>query len=175
MISDLLKAKVLIAVAEGATYSEAAKHNGLNDTQGRTAVVKICQMLKLSSDLTDIKANPALYLASAQKIANTPRYALRGELRKQLEQILRLRSQDELTPEYLSNFSATTLLDNEISTIALADIQEWLVNNGTSLKRGKLMATDMHSVKTALWVLDAFGFNVKDVLSQFSSLSNEGG
>jgi hypothetical protein len=173
MILDSIKAKVLIDVAEGATYAEAAQNNNLKVTQIRHAVEKVCRILKLPSELSDIRTNPNTYIEAAKTITEAPKYALRGELRKSLETVLRMRSSDQLTPAYLSKFTASSLLNIGISMISLAEIQEWMANNETSLKHGELDSKALNASKMALWVLDAFGFDVQRVHSELNRICKE--
>lgn len=171
MLSDKLKAKVLAAVAGGSSLSDAARANDLTPGQGRDAVSRLCRNFKLSPDISDIRANPKTYLELASRITSDPRHALRKELRSRIQRLLQLRSIDELTQKYISNLTAAMVLETGITEIGLAEIQEWLVDNGASLK---LQAPSKHehmvSVKRAIFLLDSFGFDTTMVSSQLKGL-----
>jgi len=84
---------------------------------------------------------------------------------------LKLRSTDELTPQYVSNISAETLLSNGFTETGLVEIQEWLLANGLSCKR-KLPEKDeyLRTIKKAIVLLDAFGLDVSHAKEQLKNL-----
>ena len=171
MISDILKAKVLMSVARGSSVSGSARANGLTPRQGRDAISRLCRTFRLPSDISEIQANPQPYLLAASEIGNTPKYALRKELRVRLQRHLKLRSADELTPKYISNLTSEMILEAGITAGALADIQEWLTQNGISLTQ-KAPSSDVHMqlVKRAIFLLASFGFDVEASKTQLSGL-----
>jgi hypothetical protein len=167
VIPDTVKANVLMAVAGGSSVSEAARANGITPNQGRESISRLCRSLKLSSDVSEIRAHPKKYIESASKVAGDPKYALSKGLREKMQRLLRLRPPAELTPRYLSNITAEALLSVGITPGALADIQGWMLDNGTALKRrapAGVQYTQM--AKRALLLLDAFGFDVAKAASQ---------
>ncbi|ELL4312300.1 hypothetical protein QFP33_001602 [Pseudomonas aeruginosa] len=170
MITDAKKAKILLSVAGGMTVPEAARANDVKPAQARASISRICRNAKLSPEIIDIHANPKKYIDLATKITVDPAYALRKALREQLIDILRLRSPDELTPKYVSNITAEILLKNGITGVAVAEIQEWLMDNNTELKRQA--PTSEENIKLArrsALLLTAFGFNVAEVIDLLNS------
>lgn len=171
MPPDTVKAKVLAAVANGSSVSDAAREHGLTPNQGRDAVARLCRDFRLPADIGEIQTNPKKYLDSASKVAMNPHYALRKNLRGELQYRLQLQSVDELTPKYVSNLTATMLLDSGITETGVADIQEWLFENGTTLKRQAPISHEhMTSVKRAIFLLNSFGFDTTEASSQLSAL-----
>jgi hypothetical protein len=161
MISDMTKANILIAIAEGQSVADAAKSYGLSYAQARGALPRFCQHLKLRWDLEDIRAKPKKYIDAAEAIVSSPKNELRRILRNDLVLQLKLRSPDELTPQYISNITAETLLSHGVTETGLVEIQEWLLTNGLSCKRKLPEAKEyMRAVQKAIILLDAFGLDV---------------
>lgn len=171
MIPDTAKANILIAIARGQSVANAAKANGFNVAQARGALPRLCRDLKLRWDLEEIRTNPQRYIDAATVVATVPKNALRRLLRDDLVTQLRLRSPDELTPQYVSNLTAETLLLNGVTETALVEIQEWLLANGLSCKR-KLPETDeyMRTIQKAIILLDAFGLDLSAAKTQMKNL-----
>lgn len=171
MISDMIKANILIAIARGQSVADAAQTNGLTYAQARGALLRLCRDLKLPWDLEEIQANPKKYIDAATAVIAVPKNALRKVLRNVLVFQLKLRSPDELTPQYVSNITAEALLSNGVTETALVEIQEWLLANGLSCKR-KLPETDgyMRTVQKAIILLDAFGLDVSHPKAQLKNL-----
>src|SRR5690606_24489450 len=155
------KANILIAIARGQSVAKAAQANGFTAAQARGALPRLCRDLKLRWDLEEIRANPQKYIDAATTVAADPKYALRKVLRNDLVFQLKLRSPDELTPQYVSNITAETLLSNGVTEVGLVEIQEWLLANGLSCKR-KLPESDeyVRMIEKAIILLDAFGLDV---------------
>lgn len=174
MISDMTKANILIAIAGGQSVAEAAKPYGLSYVQARGTLPRFCQHLKLRWDLEEIRANPKKYIDVAIAIVASPKNALRRVLRNDLVFLLKLRSADELTPQYVSNITAETLLSHGVTETGLVEIQEWLVANGLSCKR-KLPETDeyMRVVRKAITLLDAFGLDVSQLKAQHKAIDEQ--
>jgi hypothetical protein len=171
MISDMTKSNILIAIAKGQSVAEAAKSYGLSYAQARGVLPRFCNHLKLRWDLEEIRANPKKYIDAAIAIASSPKNALRRVLRNDLVFQLKLRSPDELTPEYVSNITAETLLSHGVTETGLVEIQEWLLANGLSCKR-KFPETDEHMrvVQKAIILLDAFGLDVSHPRAQLKTI-----
>lgn len=172
MISDITKANILIAIAEGQSVADAAKCYGLSCAQARGALPRFCRHVKLRWDLEDIRANPKKYIDAAVAVISSPKNALRRVLRNDLVAHLKLRSPDELTPRYVSNITAETLLSHGISETGFVEVQEWLLANGLSCKR-KLPETDeyMRAVQKAIILLDAFGLDVSLPKAQLKTIT----
>ncbi|QEY15326.1 hypothetical protein D0C16_04650 [Cellvibrio sp. KY-GH-1] len=171
MISDVTKANILIAIAEGQSVADAAKCYGLNSAQARGALPRFCRHLKLRWDLEEIRANPKKYIDAAIAIISSPKNALRRVLRNDLVVQLKLRSPDELTPQYVSNITAEALLSHGVTETGLVEVQEWLLANELSCKR-KLPEKDeyLRTVKKAITLLDAFGLDVSCAKAQLSAI-----
>ena len=119
MTSEPLKAQILLAVAGGASLSDAARTHGVSVARAKQAIRSLCRSLKLSSEISDIKNSASLYVKPAQHIVDDPKYALRRKLREQLETVLLLKSSDELRVGYLSQISASTMIDARVTPIAV--------------------------------------------------------
>lgn len=171
MISDITKANTLIAIARGQSVAEAAKANGLTYAQARGMLPRFCSGLKLRWDLEEVRANPQRYIDAATAVVAAPKNALRKVLRTNLVCQLKLRSSDDLTPQYVSNITAATLLSNGFTETALVEIQEWLLANGLSCKR-KFPETDeyIRTVQKAITLLDAFGFDISIPTAQLKNI-----
>lgn len=171
MISDMTKANILIAIAGGQSVAEAAKPYGLSYAQARGTLPQFCQHLKLRWDLQEIRANPKKYIDVAIVIVASPKNALRRVLRNDLVFLLKLRSADELTPPYVSNITAETLLSHVVTETGLVEIQEWMLANGLSCKR-KLPEKNeyMRAVQKAIILLDAFGLDVSLLRAQLKTI-----
>jgi hypothetical protein len=173
MIPDTAKANILIAIARGQSVTNAAQTNGFTAAQARGALPRLCRDLKLKWDLEEIRANPQKYIDAATAVAAVPKNALRRVLRDDLVIRLKLRSPDELTPQYVSNITAETLLLNGVTETALVEIQEWLLANSLSCKR-KLPETDEHmrTIQRAIILLDAFGLDLSIPKTQLKTLGD---
>jgi hypothetical protein len=171
MISDMTKANILIAIACGQSVAEAAKPYGLSYAQAIGTLPRFCQHLKLRWDLQEIRANPKKYIDVAIVIVASPKNALRRVLRNDLVFLLKLRSADELTPQYVSNITAETLLSHVVTETGLVEIQEWMLANGLSCKR-KLPEKNeyMRAVQKAIILLDAFGLDVSLLRAQLKTI-----
>lgn len=161
MTSEPLKAQILLAVAGGASLSDAARTHGVSVARAKQAIRSLCRSLKLSSEISDIQQSASLYAKPAQQIVDDPKYALRRKLREQLETVLLLKSSDELRVGYLSQISASTLIDAGLTPIAVAEVQEWLVNQGSTLKRCVPDEKQLAMLKQSAFFLHAFGLNVE--------------
>lgn len=170
MITDHLKAKVLASVADGLSVSEAAALHGIDVSQARSGIARVCRDSKLPSEVPKIHANPRPYKKAAERVISTPRYGLRKALRNDMEYCLRLQSADQIEPGYISNLTAAMILDAGITDVGLAEIQEWMAGYGASLKK-KAPIDNEHLVlvRRAMYVLDSFGIDVEDAKRQIES------
>jgi hypothetical protein len=85
-----------------------------------------------------------------------------------------LKNAEDLTPQYLENISAAQLRNAGLTMVAVAETQQWLMNNGVSLKRKPPKSTaEIQAVKRAIATLDAFQFGIENVQSQLNFLENE--
>ena len=171
MISDMTKANILIAIAKGQSVAEAAKPYGLSYAQARGALSRFCPHIKLRWDLEEIRANPKKYIDAALAIIASPKNALRRVLRDDLVFQLKLRSPNELTPQYVSNITAETLLSHGVTETGLVEIQEWLLANGLSCKRKFPEKNEyMRAVQKAIILLDAFALDVSHLRAQLKTI-----
>lgn len=178
MISEAKKAKVLLAVAEGQTLAAAAKANGLSPGRGRDALARICRKLGLACTVDEVRANPDVYRDAARRIIDDPGNALRKDLREKLVRYLKLRSADDLTPHYVSNLTASSMLAAGLTHGAVAELQAWLLASGTRFKRqAPREGEETQAAVRAVLLLDAFGFDVnaaRAALGELDSSEREG-
>ncbi|MBO9661426.1 hypothetical protein [Dokdonella sp.] len=175
MISDMMKARVLLAVAEGQSLASAAEANGLSPSRGRDALNRLCRKLRMPGHVAEIHANGQVYRDAALKIIHDPKHALRRGLRDKLVRFLELRSAEDLTPGYVSNMTAPFMLDVGFSRDAVSEIQEWLLANGTRFKRQAPKAgTQTQTATSAALLLDAFGFDVIAAKAALDELKSSG-
>jgi hypothetical protein len=178
VISDIVKAKLLLSVANGMSLTEAARVHGVKSTQAQHGIRTICRSGGrghwISSDVSDIRADPTKYVDFASHIISNSKYALRRALQEKLTRILKPSLPDELTPKYLSNFTAQMLIESGFSSGVISEIQEWLVSNGTTLKRQSLSDDESFKLaKQAAFLLSAFGFKVDQIIASLSDADNQ--
>ena len=93
----------------------------------------------------------------------------RNVLVHKLVQILKLKDEKELTPQYLSNFTASQLTSVGITPVAIVEIQEWLSHFKLSLKiKAPQNEDDVKKVKQAIAVLEVFQFDTRAVNEQLT-------
>ncbi len=140
----------------------AAEANGLSPGQGRDAVVRICRKLGLASDVAEIHANRKTYQDAAQRIIDDPKQGLKKDLQDKLVQCLKLIKPDDLTPRYVSNLTASSMLSAGLTQHAVADIQAWLLAHGVRFKpQAPKEGNETQAAVRAVLLLDAFGIDVK--------------
>lgn len=176
MNSNAREAKILTAVANGATLVKAGASLGISSTRTKDLLNKICRKLKMSSAIKDIKASPNKYLKKLDEL-NTeeskkePHLYLRSTLVSKLKSILKLNSASDLTPKYLSNITASQLINRGVSIIAITELQEWLSRYSLSLKKCPPEGeAEIKEVRRAIALLDAFYFDTTTIKSQLSFL-----
>jgi len=164
---------VLRAVAEGKTLAEAGKSIGVSGGGARQLLSKICRELKLSPDISEIRRCKDEYLQQIGALENNPVSQLNPKIAENLANALLLKKADDLPPKYLSNISASQLLNAKQTLVAVAEAQEWLIRNGTSLKRHPPENNvEMQAVRRAIATLDAFQFDTAIVRAQLQYLQN---
>jgi hypothetical protein len=100
-----------------------------------------------------------------------PVLQLNHKIAYSLADALRLKQIEELTPKYLSNISAAQLLSAGVSIVAVSEAQQWLLKNGTSLKRRPPEGNvEIQAIQRAIATLDAFYFDTERIRSQFNFL-----
>jgi hypothetical protein len=82
-----------------------------------------------------------------------------------------VRSLSELSPKYISNISASQLLESGLTFVAVGELQAWLVGHQLSLKRSPPQSPgEVKAVKHAIEILDAFHFDTNLVRKQLAVL-----
>ncbi|WP_333905529.1 hypothetical protein [Delftia acidovorans] len=176
MISNLTKASVLRSVIAGCTLAQAGRAEKLSTERARTALNRICELLHLPNDLAAIHAEPQLYLESLAHFESLPQFELRTPLVAKLKQVLGLRSSRQLTPAVLAQVSASQLINQGVSIIALADLQEWLLKHDLSLMHGPpITDIDFREARKAIALLDAFDFDTESLEWQMNHLARKRG
>lgn len=166
--------KVLRAVAEGRTLKEAGAAVGVGGNAARGMLYRICRELRLPSSLSDIRNNKEACLAALGVSEDHPVIELNSKIAYSLQEALRLKTAEEVAPKYVSNLSASQLLANGLTPTAVSDIQCWLVQHGTSLRRkAPEEGAETTLVRRAIDLLDAFHFDTKKVQEQFDHLISE--
>ena len=87
-----------------------------------------------------------------------------------------LRSSRQLTPAVLAQVSASQLINQGVSIIALADLQEWLLKHDLSLMHGPpITDIDFREARKAIALLDAFDFDTESLEWQMNHLARKRG
>jgi len=175
MVPNSKKAEILRAVAGGANLKEAADSLGIDSgSRARDLLSRLCREMKMPDSVKDIQANPRAYLDKIDEMARSPRFELRRDLVKRLMQVLRVRDALEITPQYLSNITASQLLQNGLTTVAIAELQEWLSKHDLSLKkRAPESDQEVKEVRRALALLEAFHLDTENARRQLSHLLSD--
>lgn len=172
MISNLTKANVLRSVIAGCSVAQAGKVEKLGTERARTALNRICELLNLPNDLDAIHAEPDLYLESLAHFESLPQFELRTPLVAKLRQVLGLRSCRQLTPAMLAQVTASQLINQGISIVALADLQQWLLKHDLSLRHSPpVTEVDFREARKAIALLDAFDFDTESLEWQMNHLA----
>ena len=174
MISNLTKARVLRSIIAGCTLAQAGRAEKLSTERARTALNRICELLHLPNDLAAIHAEPDLYLESLVHFEGLPQFELRTPLVAKLKQVLGLRSSRQLTPAMLAQVSASQLINQGVSIIALTDLQEWLLKHDLSLRHSPpITDIDFREARKAIALLDAFDFDTESLEWQMNHLARK--
>jgi len=175
MIANDRRAAMLKCVAEGGTLKEAGATASISAGRVRQLLANLCRELKLPFSVDGIRADPEKYLGRLEEFKKRPQFELRKALVNDLLFKLNLKTEAELTPKYVSNISASQLLSNRVSLVAVTEIQEWLSKHGLSLKR-RPPETDQEitEVKRAIALLDVYHFDTAILREQLQHLENEG-
>jgi|GEM_PF-1295939 len=169
--SNARGAIVLRAIAEGKTLNDAGKSIGVSGNRASQLLYRICRELDLPSEIADIRRHKEECVKKIEGLENSTLAELHPKIAENLARVLRLGKVEDLTPEYLSNLSASQLLTANLTLVAVAEAQEWLVKNGTSLKRRPPEGNvEMQAVQRAISTLDAFQFDTTLVRSQLQFL-----
>lgn len=174
MVPNSRKAEILKAVASGASLKEAADSAGISGSRARDLLSRICREMQMPDSVKDIQANPCAYLDKIDEMARSPRFELRRDLVKRLMQALRVRDVLEITPQYVSNITASQLLQHGITTLAITELQDWLSGHGLSLKKcAPKSDQEVKEVRRALALLEVFHFDTENARRQLSHLLSD--
>lgn len=174
MITGTQKAAVLRAVIGGASLPEAARSIGIKPTQAHSALKTLCRRFRLMDEVADIRADPARYEAALVAFEASPEIGLGRALADKLTEVLQLPPQELLTPRYVSNITASQLLENGLTQVNVHAIETWLIGNGLGLKRAA-PSTDkeLEEVKKWLSLLGAYGFDKSAAQRQLDHLLSQ--
>lgn len=176
MRSNASAKSVLRAVADGKTLTEAGTSIGVGVGRARQLLNKICRELKLPNGVSEIRRHKEEYFQLIGKLENSALIQINPKIAENLARALGLKKLDDLTPKYLSNISAAQLLNVNLTLVAVAEAQEWLVRHGMSLKRRPPEnGVELQAVQRAISTLDAFQFDTSLVRSQFCHLQGSNG
>lgn len=171
MTPNSRKVKVLEIVSNGGTLSDAGKAIGVTGKRARDLLTRLCREIKMPNSLDDIRKKKQDYLDEVEKLKKTPRIELRKSLVYKLVDVLKVKEDTELTPKYLSNITASQLLDNGVTLVAISEIQNWLKKSGVSLKPSPPKDdSEIKYVKQAIAILEAFHFDMSTPKSQLAYL-----
>ncbi|MGL5632608.1 MAG: hypothetical protein ACRDD3_09615 [Azovibrio sp.] len=174
MITNDRKIMVLQHVAEGGTIKEAGAAAFISAGRASQLLANLCRELKLSSSLADIRTDPKKYLTRLEEFKHRPQFELRKSLVHDLIFKLKLKSEDDLTPKYVANISASQMLNSGVTLLAVTEIQEWLSKRGLSLKRRPPETNkELTEVKRAIAVLDVYHFDTAFLRKQLQNLEGE--
>lgn len=174
MVSIVKKAKVLKAVAAGKTLTSAGEEVGVSSTRARQLLHSICRELRLSDGVKDIRANKDEYLTRLAVIADPPSAELEKRFVGDLMVKLKLADASKLTPQYVSNLTASDLFRCGCTVTAIVTLQSWLKGHGLSLKRSP-PETDVEAkeVLRAIRLLDAYQFDTAAIEAQWEHFSQQ--
>lgn len=105
---------------------------------------------------------------------NHPANELNHKIAYNLVHALKLKSLEELTPDYLSNICASQLMAAGITMTAVAETQMWLKRHGHSLQRKPPENwLEIQAIKRSIAILDAFYFDAGAVQTQLERFESD--
>ena len=125
----------------------------------------------MGSDIDPIRANCQAYETAALRITDDAKRGLRRDLRIKLTQCLQLKNPDDLTPDYVPDLTATSMLYVGLTESAVAYVQAWLLAHSPSFK--PKVPKERHGARVAVRAAlmpDAFGFDVKEAQAALSEI-----
>lgn len=171
MENDIRGAAIVRSVAQGATLKAASELIGLSTTRTGQLIRRYCRKAGLPEEIREIHANPDRYLKAAGAAPEIEKSKLPNKTVRALVEQLKLKSADQLTPQYLSNITPGLLCSAGVSLTIICALQDWLSSCGYSLKRQPPSDPGhLKDVEKAINLLDAFYFDVSTIRSQFSGL-----
>ncbi len=171
MIHGSTKAAILRAVANGSTIAQAARQEHIETTKARFAIQHLCRRFHLSPEVSDIQAHPERYAKALAEFEASPEIGLGQALTTKLTTALMLSSPSQVTPAYLSNISATLLLERGLTIINVHQIETWLSGSGKELKRSPPRTDwEVQEASKAISLLHTFFFDVSAAKAQLENL-----
>lgn len=165
-------AEMFRSIAGGATIVSVAEAHGKSVATVRHSISKICRKIGLPDVLDTIKSDPAAYLDRLDKLLQGEAPSLRSRLVFDLTRRLNLKDEAMVTPSYLANLSVGDLHRQDLTFVAITEIQEWLKSNGTALKRRPPDSEhEIREVRRAITLLDAYCFDTETLEIQFNHLT----
>lgn len=163
-------ATVVRLVAEGSTLAEVARKMDLSTSRVKQILVKGCRVLGLPPNVEFIRADPQAYLSALPGSAAVRASGLRHGLQRDLMSVLNLKTVDQLSPELVSNLSASQLIDCSFTSTAVANVQAWLTSHGLRLAQSPTVRTgELRALESALQLLDAYRFDITAARAQLEA------
>ena len=158
MHPTLRRAEILRLVASGKSLNEAGSALGIGQGSARQHLAKACRRLGLPDRVADIHTQAPEYLKRLDTSTSDPLARLQPRIASHLLQALGRKYPNTVSPNDVARKTAAHLLQAGLSDVAVAEIQEWLMQNGCSL-RPEHPKTEEHLriVRRAQRLLDAFG------------------
>lgn len=171
MISGFTKAAILRAVLNGSTLAEAARQEHITTARGRSALQQLCRRLRLPAEVSEIQAHPERYAQALAEFEASPEIGLGRALATKLTTALTLSSPVQVTPAYLSNISATQLLERGLTIVNIHQIETWLSGSAKELKRSPPRTDhEIQEASKAIALLYTFFFDVSAAKAQLEHL-----
>jgi len=172
MASVAIKVQAFKAIVEGDTLTKVAKDSGVTITTINSWMHRMFwRALRIPAGYKDIQKNPSPYLKHIEKLEKEPTFHLSRGLGRKLLSII---PKQDISPQYLSNMSASLLFKNGFNIANISELQEWLAETGYSLK-SELPKTDVEikQVREAVALLEVYQFDAKFVREQLNNLTSE--
>ena len=172
---DSRQIELVRLIANGSTKASAARALTISPGRASQLLAVACRRLGLPGDMTAIRADPQAYLTKLPQQPAPHSAGLRNSLERELVHRFQLPSGASVTPELLSNYSASQLGTIGLSTIAIGQINAWLQQHGKHLKRGPLSKPELKALASAIDLLQAYHFDVTAARKQLQGeLAGEG-
>jgi len=171
MIPGSTKATILRAVVNGSSIAEAARQERIATAQARYALQHLCRRFRLPAEVSEIQAHPERYAQALAEFEVSPEIGLGRALATKLTAALMLSSPKQVTPAYLSNISATQLLERGLTLVNVHQIEIWLSGSGKGLKRSPPRTDrEIQEASKAIALLHTLFFDVSAAKAQLEHL-----
>lgn len=157
---DSRQIELVRLIATGSTMASAARALAISTGRVRQLLAVACRRLGLPNDLDAIRADPQVYLAKLPQQPAPHSVGLRSSLERDLVYRFQLASGASVTPDLLSNYSASQLSAAGLSPIAIGQINVWLQQHGKHLKHGPVSKAELKALASAIDLLQAYHFDV---------------